>query len=246
MKNKFQRLKFRMQNLLATSFQCPICSYKGPFQTARPNHPLRRLNAICPRCGSAERQRVQWFVVQKLLAHDIRSDRKLLHFAPEPHFREQFQSLFQQVTTCDLNMSDVDVKADVCDLPFPDQSFDVVFISHVLEHVREDQKAAREIRRVLRPKGMAIVEVPITMEQTVEYDEPNPHEFGHVRAPGPDYYDRFTSLFTCCEKIVSEDVPPQYQPYIYCDWTRFPTPQQPHRRPVQGRTHPIVIAVYYA
>jgi SAM-dependent methyltransferase len=90
------------------------------------------------------------------------------------------------------------VRMDITDIRFPDASFDVVYCSHVLEHVDDDRAAMRELRRVLRPDGWAILLVPITA--AVTYEDPTIVEpaarvaaFGqedHVRRYGPDYVDR--------------------------------------------------------
>ena len=111
--NNFQYIKFRIKNLLSPSFRCPICRYRGPFQTARPGHALRRRHALCPKCGSSERQRVQWLIMQELSSAYTFREKSLLHFAPESIFRSEFRKLFAQVTTTDLAMPDVDVKADI-------------------------------------------------------------------------------------------------------------------------------------
>lgn len=93
------------------------------------------------------------------------------------------------------------VRMDITDIQYPDDSFDVIYCSHVLEHVQEDVKAMRELRRVLKPDGWAVLLVPITAETT--YEDPavvDPRErlekFGqedHVRRYGWDYIDRLRS-----------------------------------------------------
>jgi ubiquinone/menaquinone biosynthesis C-methylase UbiE/uncharacterized protein YbaR (Trm112 family) len=50
--------------------------------------------------------------------------------------------------------------ADVHELPYPDDAFDVVFFNHVLEHIRDDIAALRSVRRVLRPGGLLVLGVP--------------------------------------------------------------------------------------
>ena len=90
------------------------------------------------------------------------------------------------------------VKMDITAIDFPDRSFDVIFCSHVLEHVPENRQALREFHRVLKDDGWAILLVPIKAQRTVE--DPSirtPAErlrvFGqadHVRVYGPDYVDR--------------------------------------------------------
>ena len=90
------------------------------------------------------------------------------------------------------------VKMDITNIDYPDQSFDVIYCSNVLEHVQDDRKAMREFYRTLKSNGWAILLVPITVEET--YEDPSiiePKErlkvFGqedHVRRYGPDFADR--------------------------------------------------------
>jgi SAM-dependent methyltransferase len=50
---------------------------------------------------------------------------------------------------------------DITAIPEPAARFDVVICNHVLEHIPHDRKAMRELRRVLRPGGLAILQHPI-------------------------------------------------------------------------------------
>jgi ubiquinone/menaquinone biosynthesis C-methylase UbiE len=103
-----------------------------------------------------------------------------------------------QYVTGDLYEPGVTTCMDITALPFPDNSFDVVYCSHVFEHIPDDRHAIRECLRVLKPSGWAILLVPITAERT--FEDPSisdPKErirlFGqddHVRRYGPDYVDR--------------------------------------------------------
>ena len=92
---------------------------------------------------------------------------RVLHFAPERIFEEWLasQSNLYYVST-DLERERATVKADITDLPFPADSFDVILCSHVLEHVVDDRKAMRELHRVLRPGGWALVLVPIDFDRS--------------------------------------------------------------------------------
>ena len=100
--------------------------------------------------------------------------------------------------TADLMEPHVMEKMDVCDIRHPDGTFDAIYCSHVLEHVPDDRKAMREFFRTLKPGGWAVLNVPVTVDETVEDpDETDPAErlrrFGqddHVRRYGPDYADR--------------------------------------------------------
>jgi SAM-dependent methyltransferase len=123
----------------------------------------------------------------------------LLHFAPEPAISARLAQLpGLAYTTADLHDPAAMVKADITDLPFPDASYDVIFCSHVLEHITDDRKAMRECRRVLKPGGYAVIMVPITVASTMEdpsITDPAERErvygqWDHVRRYGPDVADR--------------------------------------------------------
>lgn len=80
---------------------------------------------------------------------------------------------------------------DLRSLPYDAASFDLVYASHVLEHI-DDWAALGEIFRILAPGGVAVLPVPLVVENTVEHHSPNPFEAEHVRAPGPDYFGRYS------------------------------------------------------
>ena len=90
------------------------------------------------------------------------------------------------------------VQMDITDIQYPDNVFDIIYCSHVLEHVPDDRKAMRELSRVLKPDGFAVIMVPITVDHTIEdptVDSPSERErrFGqhdHVLCYGPDFKDR--------------------------------------------------------
>jgi glycosyltransferase involved in cell wall biosynthesis/SAM-dependent methyltransferase len=101
-----------------------------------------------------------------------------------------------RLVSADLDPSMADVPADVTDLPFDNESFDLVVCLHVLEHVPDDRKAIAEFLRVLRPGGTAVLQVPPDpVEKTVEdlsVTSPVERErlfdqYDHVRLCGPDY-----------------------------------------------------------
>jgi SAM-dependent methyltransferase len=161
-----------------------------------PNRP----NARCPHCGARDRQRYLWLYLQcktNLLVGRLR----VLHFAPERIFEEWLgsQPNLDYVTT-DLVRARAMIKADITALPFPDDSFDAILCSHVLEHVLDDRKAMRELYRVLRPGGWAVVLVPIDFGREETFEDstivaPAEREllFGqadHVRVYGSDFSAR--------------------------------------------------------
>ncbi len=236
---------YRLAHLREPRFRCPICSYHGPFREADPGRPSVRAHAGCPRCGSLERHRLQWLVLERLAGqHDLRSMR-VLHFAPERFFRDHFESLFATYTTVDLEREGVDLFCDILALPFADASFDLVYASHVLEHVPDDQSAIAEIHRVLAPGGLAVLPVPFYgTDETVEYGDI--YEYGHVRAPGRDYYHRYERAFSRVELHTSDDYPVDHQVYVYEDLSFYPNEESPKRPGVEGERHLDIVPICYA
>src|SRR5918999_2507441 len=142
--------------------ECPCCGRKArKFMPTVLPVGRNRPNARCPHCGARNRQRYLWLYLERrtnLLVDRLR----VLHFAPERIFEEWLASQpnLDYVST-DLQRERATVKADITDLPFPEDSFDVILCSHVLEHVVEDRKAMRELYRVLRRGGSAILLGPM-------------------------------------------------------------------------------------
>ncbi|MBD0327083.1 MAG: methyltransferase domain-containing protein, partial [Pyrinomonadaceae bacterium] len=123
----------------------------------------------------------------------------VLHIAPEPCFIERLRSrLTGRYLTADLQDEAAMVKLDITDIQFAAETFDVIYCSHVLEHVLDDRQALSELYRVLKTGGWAILNVPIVGEKTFEDSsvvEPLERlrlfgETDHVRVYGRDYLDR--------------------------------------------------------
>jgi SAM-dependent methyltransferase len=249
----FQRLKNRFQpplwlfRFLARNkpkFECPVCVYQGPFEDMD-SFAGRRRHVRCPQCGALERHRLQYLVVMELFKGLNVSSMTMLHFAPEPFLKNIFARRFARYETADLTMKGVDHQVDLQSLPFADGSYDFVFASHVLEHVPNDKKAIQEIRRILKPNGLAVLPVPVVCPQTIEYPEANPHEAYHVRAPGLDYFEKYKPLFARVETHTSDSFPQKYQVHIYEDRSVWPTKKCPLRPPMAGEKHIDVVPVCY-
>ncbi|MBV1879518.1 MAG: methyltransferase domain-containing protein [Pseudomonadales bacterium] len=125
--------------------------------------------------------------------------KKMLHVAPERWLEPKFRkTLRQDYLTADLYDPDVMVKMDITDIQYPAASFDIIYCSHVLEHVLDDIGAMSEFHRVLKDDGWAILLVPISGDKTYEDvsivdPESRLEAFGqsdHVRKYGRDYVDR--------------------------------------------------------
>lgn len=164
----------------------------------------QRENVLAPGSLSLERHRLLWLYLNKH-SDFFTTPKKVLHVAPEqcflPLFRKQ-KNL--EYTTTDLFSPLADVKADICDLPFENNSYDVIFCNHVLEHIVDDNKAMSELYRVLKPGGWGIFQIPQDISKTSTYEDfsiTNPEErrkhfgqYDHVRIYGLDYFDRLTKV----------------------------------------------------
>ena len=85
-----------------------------------------------------------------------------LHVAPEQVFYKKFKSFSHwDYTTTDLDSPLAEVKADLCNLPFESNTYDLILCNHVLEHIPNDKLAMKEIYRVLKQGGTAILQVPL-------------------------------------------------------------------------------------
>ena len=163
-----------------------------------------RYNVLSPSTLSLERHRLMWLFL-KNKTDFFSSPKKVLHIAPEQCFIKLFrnQQNLDYLTT-DLHSPLADVKADILDLPFEDNSFDVVFCNHVLEHIIDDQKAMSELYRVMKKGGFGIFQVPqdLSLEKTYEdFSIINPKEraihfgqYDHVRIYGQDYFNRLEKV----------------------------------------------------
>jgi len=138
--------------------------------------------------------------------------------APELCFETKMQKLLKKnYITADLISPRAMITMDITDIQYPDGYFNVVYCSHVLEHVPDDRKALREFYRVLNPEGWAILLVPMSGEKTIEDPSiTDPTErvrlFGqvdHVRMYGRDYIDR---LLEAGFKVKIETVPELFSP----------------------------------
>jgi ubiquinone/menaquinone biosynthesis C-methylase UbiE len=161
----------------------------------------------------------------------------MLHFAPEGCFRDPLSNLFGRYETADLLSKNVDYRVDLTNLPFDNGSYNFVLASHVLEHIPDDEKAISEIRRILKPNGVAVLAVPIIGEKTIEYSEANINEYNHMRSPGLDYFCKFDRYFSRIEKFSSESQPEIHQTFVYEDRTQWPTKNCPNRLSMQGEKH---------
>jgi len=164
----------------------------------------QRKNVLAPGSLSLERHRLLWLYL-KNDTNFFTEPKKVLHLAPEQAFHSRFKKQNNlDYITADLDSPLADLKADIMDLPFVDETFDVVICNHVLEHVADDKKAMQELYRVLRKGGLGIFQVPQDLNRESTYEDANitdPKErtkhfgqYDHVRVYGKDYFDRLRTV----------------------------------------------------
>jgi SAM-dependent methyltransferase len=173
---------------------CPVC--ERHFRKFARFHGA---NDQCPGCGALMRHRAILLYLQEGL-HLTETDSDVLHVGPAEAVRRRLSSAPPlRYLSLDIDPALADVQGDVTDMRFRDESFDFVLCVHVLEHLPDDRAAIRELYRVLRPGGKALIQVPpSSLEVTLEDPSvTNPAErerlFGqhdHVRVCGADYGDR--------------------------------------------------------
>jgi SAM-dependent methyltransferase len=166
----------------------------------------QRSNVLSPSTLSLERHRLLWLYLKNetdfFRATTIKS---VLHFAPE----QAFYNIFRQqknldYTTTDLYSPLADVKADICNLPFSDNQYDYILCNHVLEHIPDDTKAMQELYRVLKPNGMAVLQIPQDLSRTSTFSDDSITDakerarifgqYDHVRIYGRDYFEKLRSI----------------------------------------------------
>ena len=131
----------------------------------------QRDNVLSPSTLSLERHRLLWLYLQSETDFFVKP-LKMLHFAPEQAFYRRFrQQQNLDYTTTDLSSPLADVKADICQLPFEDNTFDVIFCNHVLEHIPDDTQAMRELYRVLKPGGWAVLQIPQDLSRATTFED---------------------------------------------------------------------------
>jgi SAM-dependent methyltransferase len=200
---------------------CPFCGYS--FSKFLPTGALNRsfwksnegkellkrdhvnvANAKCPICGSGERHRLLYFyLLEKVKIMDKRNI-NLLDVAPDNFI---YDSIFKKIN---INYYSIDIKKDrnpthlmdIKELKFSDNYFDIIICYHVLEHIKEDTKAMKELFRVLKPGGFGILQVPIwANKKTIEdefvkekdYELYHGHK-DHVRRYGLDYAKKLKNV----------------------------------------------------
>jgi SAM-dependent methyltransferase len=199
------RLQYLRVKYIGDNVYCPCC--RGTFREFARFGDARRKNAWCPKCESLERHRLLWMYFEKK-TNLYKQPVKLLHVAPETifynHFRKQPNIDYYPADKYNHLYPSGTKYIDLLDIDIPDETFDVVICNHVFQYIEEDRKAMKEVFRVLKKGGWAVMQVPINKQLVKTYEDPtitDPMDrlkaFGlkeHVRFYGPDYADRLEEV----------------------------------------------------
>ena len=204
----------RLGPALGTARECCLCGWRGPFFLSAYYYDAYRPGVFCPRCGSMERHRtLKLFLEGELKDWFAERRRTVLDVAPIARGRDLFAFAAPRYVSFDLASSLAAVRGDLTATPFAAGSFDFVLCYHVLEHVPGERAALGELHRLLRPGGLALLQVPWDPAEahTVEYGAPRESEEGHVRRYGRDVAERwasagFETLFSDAALRLSPDI----------------------------------------
>jgi hypothetical protein len=177
--------------------ECPCCGAR--FRRFMPGLSHRETR-VCPRCGAQERHRALWLYMRERTDLFDREQLSILHWAPEYALQRSLGALPNAAyVSADLAGDEATQHMDITDVPFKDDAFDLIVCVHVLEHIPDDRRAMREMVRVLRPGGVAMLLVPIVLEQPTREDpsiatpaqrKDAYWQEDHLRLYGGDFRDR--------------------------------------------------------
>ncbi len=242
--------KALLQSLAGSGAACNVCGWEG--WAFADDHWHR--NSVCPECGSQVRHRLLAALLNGwapgFSEAALLQGKEILHFAPERQLRDRVRKAAARHVTADFDRGDCDLRLDMSAMPgVPDAGFDVVIACDVLEHVPDDAAAFREIRRVLRPGGLAILTVPqmdppakTDEDATVTDERERERRFGqkdHVRMYGDDFSQRLEAAGFTVKVITAEDFSPaQIQSHRLAPLEKNPSPLATNVRRIYLCTSP--------
>ncbi len=200
---------------LGNQVYCPCCeTHFRRFRTSRPGGGNQ-----CPRCYAHDRHRLVWLYLHNR-TNLFSANLRVLHIAPELSIQKKLRACPNlDYTSADLNSPLAMVRIDITDIPYSENTVDVILCSHVLEQIPDDRKAMSELYRILKPGGWALLPTPLDLERAETFEAPNvvdPEErrrlFGqaeYVRIYGRDFTDRLERVgFTVHQEFYAHDLDP--------------------------------------
>ena len=163
--DKYNNFIFKNNAFNGLNRYCNICGFR--FSKFKQFNRLHPREAQCPICGSLERHR--HLAIHLFSIYPFLKNKKILHFAPEAIIKKILSSSECEYYDCDLNPQNATYVSDITNIKFPDNYFDYIICIHILEHIVDDIKAMCELYRVLKPGGIAYLDVPFTSKLKEDY-----------------------------------------------------------------------------
>jgi len=187
--------------------ECNICSWTGYDFYPNVGWGYNDKSVLCPGCGCLDRYR-SLAIILWTRTEFFSPDTHVIEVAPSYNFQKYClkQKNNKNYISFDIKRFAME-KGDITQMHYQDNTADYFLCFHVLEHIEKDVQALEEIRRVLKPGGIAILQVPIDWdaEKTHEYSCPDARDVGHVRRYGRDFAQRISlSGFEVSEVSVAE------------------------------------------
>lgn len=156
-----------------STVECTVCSKSFRKFLPYGSEKVFRENVLCPNCLSLERHRLLWMYLQRNTQLFSEGGR-MLHIAPEQCFYGRFKKITKlDYVTGDLESPLAEFHFDLHQVPFDDNSFDFILCNHVMEHVKDDLECMKQLYRVLKPGGWAIMQVPIDHDREETLEDPS-------------------------------------------------------------------------
>jgi SAM-dependent methyltransferase len=170
--------------------RCNICGWEGNSFYRHTGSGYDEIATLCPGCFCLDRHRTLLFILEKY-TDLFAPGHKVVEVAPQRHLENLFLRRGVDYTSFDIKRGAME-QGDITHMHYMDNSVDYFICFHVLEHVPGEKEALREIYRVLKPNGCAVIQVPVdwNLLQSYEYPEADPRDTYHVRRYGRDLIQR--------------------------------------------------------
>jgi len=213
------RLKKQIRLMLhkGDKYICPFCNYSSrDLSITGIDIPILIEKQVigggkrfggCYNCDSTDRERLIYiYLTEKVKIFNAGKNQCILHIAPEKILsRLLLDFCFNKYVCGDLFTEGYQYPAhvqniNVLNIPYDDNTFDLIICNHVLEHIPTDLEAMKELQRVLKIGGQAILQVPISKNSAQTFEDFSVTDqkqreivfgqFDHIRIYGQDYVNR--------------------------------------------------------
>lgn len=178
--------------------ECPVCEKKFSKFLSYGSNVAHRENVLCPYDLTLERHRLMYLYLKQESNFFTAENLSVLHMAPEQCFIDRFKNQKNiSYLTADIESPIADLHFDLHEIPLEDNRFDVVFCNHVMEHVENPLQCMKELYRVMKKGGWALMQVPQDFNRDLTYEDssitsPKEREKhfwqkDHLRLFGKDY-----------------------------------------------------------